>query len=83
MWGRFIFREIAAPERLSDGSMAFSDEHRGPPRATHGVPSFPLETLNTVILAEQDGRERCSPSWWFRSTQATRKAASSQAESRA
>jgi uncharacterized protein YndB with AHSA1/START domain len=54
IWARFIFREIVPPERLV-WLNGFSDEHGG---LTHNpwVPSFPLETLNTVILAEQDGK---------------------------
>jgi uncharacterized protein YndB with AHSA1/START domain len=54
MWARFIFREIAAPERLV-WLNGFSDEHGGLTR-NPWVSSFPLETLNTVTLAEQDGK---------------------------
>ena len=54
MWARFIFREIAAPERLV-WLNGFSDEHGGLTR-NPWVPTFPLETLNTVTLAEQDGK---------------------------
>jgi uncharacterized protein YndB with AHSA1/START domain len=54
MWARFIFREIVAPERLV-WLNGFSDEHGGLTR-NPWVPSFPLETLNTVTLAEQDGK---------------------------
>jgi uncharacterized protein YndB with AHSA1/START domain len=54
MWARFIFREIIAPERLVWVN-GFSDEHGGLTR-NPWVPIFPLETLNTVILAEQDGK---------------------------
>ena len=53
MWARFIFREIAAPRRLV-WLNAFSDEHGGLSR-NPWVPTFPLETLNTVTLAEQHG----------------------------
>jgi uncharacterized protein YndB with AHSA1/START domain len=52
MWARFIFREIVAPERLV-WLNGFSDEHGGLTR-NPWVPGFPLETLNTVILTEQD-----------------------------
>jgi uncharacterized protein YndB with AHSA1/START domain len=54
MWARFIFREIVAPERLV-WLNGFSDEHGGLTR-NPWVPPFPLETLNTVTLAEQDGK---------------------------
>jgi uncharacterized protein YndB with AHSA1/START domain len=54
MWARFIFREIIPPERLV-WLNGFSDEHGGLTR-NPWVPSFPLETLNTVTLAEQDGK---------------------------
>jgi len=54
MWARFIFREIVAPERLV-WLNGFSDEHGGLTR-NPWVTSFPLETLNTVILAGQDGK---------------------------
>jgi uncharacterized protein YndB with AHSA1/START domain len=54
MWARFIFREITAPERLV-WLNGFSDEHGGLTR-NPWVTTFPLETLNTVTLAEQDGK---------------------------
>lgn len=54
MWARFIFREIAAPERLV-WLNGFSDENGGLTR-NPWVPGLPLETLNTVTLAEQDGK---------------------------
>jgi uncharacterized protein YndB with AHSA1/START domain len=54
MWARFIFREIVAPERLV-WLNGFSDE-RGGLTPNPWLPNFPLETLNTVTLAEQDGR---------------------------
>jgi uncharacterized protein YndB with AHSA1/START domain len=54
MWARFIFREIVAPERLV-WLNGFSDQHGGLTR-NPWVPSLPLETLNTVTLAERDGK---------------------------
>jgi uncharacterized protein YndB with AHSA1/START domain len=54
MWARFIFREITAPERLV-WLNGFSDEHGGLTR-NPWVATFPLETRNTVTLAEQDGK---------------------------
>ena len=54
MWARFIFCEIIPPERLV-WLNGFSDEHGGLTR-NPWVPSFPLETLNTVTLAEENGK---------------------------
>lgn len=54
MWARFVFREIVAPERLM-WLNGFSDENGGLTR-NPWVPTFPLETLNTVVFAEQDGK---------------------------
>jgi len=54
MWARFIFREIVVPERLV-WLNGFSDEHGGL-MPNPWVRSFPLETLNTVTFAEQDGK---------------------------
>jgi uncharacterized protein YndB with AHSA1/START domain len=56
MWARFVFREIAAPERLV-WLNGFSDEHGGLTR-NPWIPnaSYPLETLNTLTLAEQEGK---------------------------
>src|SRR4051794_34555265 len=52
MWARFVFQEIVAPERLV-WLNGFSDEQGGL-RPNPWVPDAPLETLNTVTLAEQD-----------------------------
>ena len=56
MWARFVFREIAAPERLV-WLNGFSDEHGGLTR-NPWIPNagYPLETMNTLTLAEQDGK---------------------------
>jgi uncharacterized protein YndB with AHSA1/START domain len=54
MWARFIFREIFAPERLV-WLNSFSDEHGGLTR-NPWVPGFPLQTVNSVTLAEKDGK---------------------------
>jgi uncharacterized protein YndB with AHSA1/START domain len=56
MWARFVYREIVAPERLV-WLNGFSDEHGGlTPNPWIPGGSFPLETLNIVILTEQDGK---------------------------
>ena len=54
MWGKFVYREIAAPERLVFVN-AFSDEHGGT-TPNPWMPEWPLETLNTVTFTEENGR---------------------------
>ncbi len=54
LWGRFQYREIAAPERLVF-VVAFTDAQANPTR--HPLsPTWPLEVLNTMTLAEHEGR---------------------------
>jgi uncharacterized protein YndB with AHSA1/START domain len=56
MWARFIYREIAPPERIVFIN-SFSDPEGGvtrPPYPQLGD-AWPLEVLNTVTLEEQDG----------------------------
>ena len=54
MWGRFMYREIAAPSHLV-WLNSFSDEHGGITRAPfEGL--IPLEIENVVTLAEEGGR---------------------------
>lgn len=54
MWGKFVYREIAPPERLVFVN-SFSDAEgnitRHPMSAT-----WPLEVINTLIFAEYDGK---------------------------
>ena len=54
MWGRFIYREIATPERLVFVN-SFSDANGGIMRAPV-KDTFPLEISNTLTLSEQDGK---------------------------
>jgi uncharacterized protein YndB with AHSA1/START domain len=54
MWGRFVYRDITAPERLVYVS-SFSDDSAGLTRAPF-KDTFPLEILNTLTLSEQDGK---------------------------
>lgn len=54
MWGRFVFREIAAPERLVFVS-SFSDENGGLIRHPMSA-TWPLEVFNVLTLTERDGR---------------------------
>lgn len=50
MWGRFIYREILAPERLVWVN-SFSDEHGGLARVPFSD-AWPTEMLNAVTFAE-------------------------------
>lgn len=53
MWGRFVFHEIAAPERLVFVN-SFSDEKGGLTRAPFAA-DWPLEVLNTLTFTEENG----------------------------
>lgn len=55
MWARFVFREIAEPERIVFVN-SFSDEAGDIARAPFFDGTWALEVLTTVTLAEQDGR---------------------------
>lgn len=54
MWGRWVYREVAPPERLVFLS-SFSNERGEAVRAPFGD-DWPLEIHSTVTLAERDGR---------------------------
>lgn len=54
MWGRFVYREIQAPERLV-WIHSFADEH-GDLAVNEFHADWPKEMLNTVTLEEQDGK---------------------------
>jgi uncharacterized protein YndB with AHSA1/START domain len=53
LWGRFVYREIVAPERIVFVS-SFTDEAGNPVRSPFS-PTWPLDVLNTLTLAERDG----------------------------
>jgi uncharacterized protein YndB with AHSA1/START domain len=53
MWGRFVYREVAAPNRLVYVS-SFSDPSGGLTRAPF-KDTFPLEVLNTLTLEDNAG----------------------------
>ena len=57
MFGRFVYREIVAPERLVFVS-SFSDAAGGITRAPFPqlAGKWPLEVLNVVTLSEENGR---------------------------
>ena len=54
MWGRFLYREIVAPERIVVVN-GFADA-AGDAAANPMSPDWPLAVLNTTTLAEQDGK---------------------------
>lgn len=53
MWGKFVYREIAEPERLVFVN-CFSDENGGT-TANPWMPDWPLEVLNTITFTEANG----------------------------
>jgi uncharacterized protein YndB with AHSA1/START domain len=61
MYGRFIYREIVAPERIVFVN-SFSDAEGGITRAPFPQleGKWPLEVLNTMTLIERDGRTTLS-----------------------
>jgi uncharacterized protein YndB with AHSA1/START domain len=61
MWGKFVFREIVAPERLHFINF-FSDEKGGVTR--HPLaPNWPLEMLSTFALVQANGATRFTVRW--------------------
>lgn len=61
LWGKFVFREVVAPERLVY-IVSFSDELAG--MARHPMaPAWPLEILSTVTFAEKDGKTTLTVHW--------------------
>ncbi len=61
MWGKWVFREIAAPERLVFVS-SFSDAKAG--TARHIMKTvWPLEILTTIGFAAEGGKTRITVDW--------------------
>ena len=54
MWGKFVYHEIAAPQRLVFVN-SFSDESGHTTRAPFS-PSWPLEMINVLTLVEEMGK---------------------------
>lgn len=54
MWGRFVYRDIQAPECLVFVN-SFADEEGNIIRAPFS-PTWPLEVLNTLTLSEAEGK---------------------------
>ncbi|RUP08180.1 SRPBCC domain-containing protein [Hyphomicrobium sp.] len=62
MWGRFVYREISAPERIVFIN-SFSDAEGGITRHPMS-PTWPLEMLSVFTLEElDDGRTKMTVSW--------------------
>lgn len=54
MWGKFVYREVVAPERLVF-VVSFADAEGNSMR--HPLsPTWPLEVLNTMTLSEHEGK---------------------------
>lgn len=58
MWGKFVYKEIAPPERLVFVN-SFSDSEAHTVRSPFSA-TWPLEIQNTLTLTEQDGRTTVS-----------------------
>lgn len=54
LWGKFVYHEIQAPERLVFTS-AFSDPDGATQRAPFGA-DWPMEVMNTLTLTEENGK---------------------------
>jgi uncharacterized protein YndB with AHSA1/START domain len=61
MWGRFVYREIVAPERLVF-VVSFSDEKGGVTRHPWS-PNWPLEMHSTVSFQEHVGKTTVTVTW--------------------
>jgi uncharacterized protein YndB with AHSA1/START domain len=61
MWGKFVYREIVAPERLVF-IVSFADEKGNAVRHPMS-PTWPLETLSTLTFAEKDGKTTLTVRW--------------------
>jgi uncharacterized protein YndB with AHSA1/START domain len=61
MWGKFVYREIVAPERIVFFN-SFSDEAGG--RTRHPMsPTWPLEMLSTFTFKEHGGKTTLTIRW--------------------
>jgi uncharacterized protein YndB with AHSA1/START domain len=61
MWGKFVYREIVAPERIVHIN-SFSDENQGVTRHPM-APTWPLETLSTATFIERYGKTTITVHW--------------------
>jgi uncharacterized protein YndB with AHSA1/START domain len=81
MWGKFVYHEIVAPERLAYVN-SFSDEAGGLTRHPT-VATWPLELMTTVTLEEPPGgKARLTIRWSpYKATEEERKTFDSMHES--
>jgi uncharacterized protein YndB with AHSA1/START domain len=72
VWGKFVYREIAAPKKLVF-IVSFSDPKGGVTRHP-GMESWPLQTLSTVEFEEQGaGKTKVTVRWLpFEATESER-----------
>ena len=61
IWGKFVYREIVAPERIVLVN-SFSDAQGGMTRHPMS-PTWPLEMLSTTTLTEQHGQTTVTVRW--------------------
>jgi uncharacterized protein YndB with AHSA1/START domain len=61
VWGRFVYREVKAPERLVF-IVSFSDPKGGTTRHP-GMENWPLHILSTVSFEEQAGKTKVTVRW--------------------
>lgn len=61
MWGKFIYREIVAPERLVF-IVSFSDPEGGVTRHPMS-PNWPLEMMSVVTFADEGGKTAVTVRW--------------------
>lgn len=61
VWGKFVFREIVAPERFVC-VVAFSDAQAGITRHPM-TPTWPLQMLSTTSFTEEGGRTTVTVRW--------------------
>jgi len=61
MWGKFVYREIVAPERIVLIN-SFSDESGGITRHPMSA-TWPREMLSTFTLAQDNGRTTATVQW--------------------
>jgi len=61
MWGKFVYREIVAPEKIVLVN-SFSDANGGLTRHPFS-PSWPLEMLTETTLVERDGKTTLTIKW--------------------
>lgn len=54
MWGKFVYQEVNAPEKLVF-VQSFSDDQGNTVRAPFN-PNWPLEIINILTLSEEDGK---------------------------